>query len=307
MIRSLSPFVALGIVLSQPVGAQSLHTAPRGTKVTGSFEIGAAQFPLMAGDWILAGRGETQGGEATGVIRTANVYLLEVINGKISRGVFASAPLRGQGSGRGWSRNRSVCDRNNVNFNSSDRNFNPRDSRCWSVNYFITASPNNPNDPLKDLFEYLAENKLDMPVIRVVTEHWLNDTGPYLQGYYFFNPEHVGISAGPFERWDSAEWILRRISAFPDKKAFVEKAEAFGKAIQDSLERGVRGRLDLGKPVDIQLAGWPVPQAPAPVAPTSATPSDPSSRLRALQDLKSRGLISDGDFEQQRKRILDGL
>ncbi len=297
---------ALVFGFASQADAQSLHTAPRGTKVTGSFEIGGAQFPLPNGDWVLAGRGEVTGTTSTGIARIASAYLIEVVNGKIVRGVWANAALRGQGSGTGWSRDKNICDRTNTLFNVSDRNFNPRDASCWSVNHFTLSSPANPSDPLKDLFAYLDEQRLLLPKMRVVTEHWLSNTAVFLRANYFFDPEHVGVDGGPFERWDSADWNKTRISSFPDKRAFADKVEIFGREIHKQLELGLARRLDIGKPINIQVSGWPAPVAlQAPVDSGVQFPArSPAERLGALESLKSRGLISDLEYQQQRQRIL---
>lgn len=69
--------------------------------------------------------------------------------------------------------------------------------------------------------------------------------------------------------------------------------------------------------IDAHSRSEPRP-APAPVAPVSTEPvgaannaSTPSrtteSRLRELDDLKSKGLVNDAEYQDQRKRILSGL
>jgi hypothetical protein len=305
--------LAFGLVfalVSSPLFAQSLHTAPRGTKVGGNFEIGGVHFPLPAGDWVLAGRGETQGREPNGTIaRIANAFLIEVSNGKLVRMIFVNAPLRGQGTNTGWMRDRNICDRENTLKNVSDRNFNARDANCFSVNHFVLVNPTNPTEPIKDFIEYLADNKISVPLLRIATEHWLSNNISFLRAQYFFDPEHIGLSAGPSERWDSADWGRTRISTFPEKRAFIDKVEAFAIEIHKELERGLARRIDLGKPTNIQVAGWPVPVVEATPTNTNVAPTDrsPADRLRALEELKAGGLINDGEYQRQRQRILDGM
>jgi hypothetical protein len=300
----------LGILcalVAAPVSAQSLHTAPRGSKVSGSFEIGGAQLPLPAGNWLLAGRGESFLPGAGGNIRYGRVHLIEVVDGKISRSITVEAPLRNQGNGTGWSRNKSICDRGNSFFNQSDKNFNPREARCLNSNYFIVVSPNNPSDSIKDLLEYLGEQKLTIPLIRVASEHWMTSNNTYIRASYEFNPEVVKISSGPHERWDTADWNRERIKAFPDKITFMEKVVAFGKEIEGQIALGLRGRLSLGTPVNIQVADWPVPTTSQTEAVTAPPTRSPAERLRSLEELKSRGLINEAEYQAQRQRIIDGL
>jgi hypothetical protein len=248
------------LLLCTSAEAQSLHNAPRGTKVAGNFELGAVVIPLPEGDWILAGRGETEGREATGAVRIANVYVVELVNNQLARVVWAAAPLRGQGTGTGWVRNKNVCDRTNVLFNESDRNYNARDSSCWSVNHYVISTPNNPSPPLADFYDWLASNKLAIPRIRLVTEHWLTAAGPYVNVSYSFNPEIIGLDPGPADRWDSANWNTTQINAFPEKKAFADKIKDFGMAMHQQLARGLNARLEKGVPTSIQVSGWPVPR-----------------------------------------------
>lgn len=249
--------LAIFIAGSGAARSESLHLAARGTKVSGTFELGAVQIPLPAGEWTLAGRGEQQGSERGGVVRVANVYLVEIVDGKIVRDIWAAAPMRGQGSGTGWVRDKSVCDRQNTIANDSDNYFNAREQRCWSVNHYIASSPNNPSDALKDFYAFLAERTLALPQLRVVTEHSVNDAGPYLRVRYAFDPEFAKIPAGPYQRWESADWHKTRISGFPEKQTFANQVEAFGRSIQKLVVDGLRGRLDVGKAVSVRPEGWP--------------------------------------------------
>jgi hypothetical protein len=249
--------------------------------------------------------------QGSGNIAFGTVYLIEIANDKISRILFANAPLRSQGSGSGWSRDTNICDRVNTFLNQSDKNFNVREARCLNINHFVIATPNNPSNALKDFSEYLRQNNLADPVIKIGAEYWLTNNNSYLRARYQFNPETVNIAPGPFERWDVTDWNKSRISSFPEKQALMERVEVFGREIQSQLELGLRGRLALGTPVNIQVAGWPVPvtpQAPpqsdAVTAPATRSPAD---RLRALEALKSQGVISETEFQQQRQRIIDGL
>ncbi|MCM0019737.1 MAG: hypothetical protein NBV67_07070 [Tagaea sp.] len=226
-------------------------------KVAGHFELGAVVIPLPAGNWVLAGRGETIGREATGQIRIANVFLVEQAHGQMARIVTAQAPLRGQGSGNGWVRNRGICDRTNVLHNESDRNFNVREARCWQINHYVISAPNNPNEPLQDFYSWMQENSLTLPKLRVVSEHFLTASGPYITVSYAFNPQVMGMDPGPAERWDSTDWSVSQIAAHPDKKAFADGMKAFATAIQAELERGLQGRLEKGGTSTAQLPGWP--------------------------------------------------
>jgi hypothetical protein len=296
------------LLLSAPAAAQDILLAPLGSKVVGAFEISETYVPLPVGEWVLAARGDALSNNAA---RTASAYLIEVRDGKLSRAVVASTSVRGTSPGNGWVRNRGVCDRTNVLVNVSDSNFNSKDANCFSINHLIVASPSSVSPVLQQFFDYLAANNLITPQIRIASEHWIANAGPYISVAYYFNPEIVGLDTGPFERWDSADWNVLRITGFPDKKAFAAKVEAFGRAIHKDVELGIRRRLQLGKWSDAQVAGWPVPVAvaPAPSMPTvpSVPSQSPADRLRALEDLKSRGVITESEFQQQRQRIIDGI
>jgi hypothetical protein len=52
----------------------------------------------------------------------------------------------------------------------------------------------------------------------------------------------------------------------------------------------------------------PAPTTPAPGASSTTPPSQtPEQRLRVLEDLHQKGLITDAEYQDRRKRVLDGI
>ena len=237
--------------------AQSIHEQPNGTKVTGSFQLGSVTIPLPAGDWILTGRGQITATSSTGPLKVAEVYLTETADGKVARGIYARANLKGQSTGYGWSRDRNVCDRNNVIHAEFDSYFNPRETKCWVVNHIIDGTSNNPSDAFKEFYQILAERRWELPKLRLSTVYYLTNSANYVYLNYAFNPEIVSLPLGSVERWDSSDWNVARIGQFPDRVQFANKVRSYGEAMLPYVEKGLNGRVALGEFVPVKLEGWP--------------------------------------------------
>lgn len=55
-------------------------------------------------------------------------------------------------------------------------------------------------------------------------------------------------------------------------------------------------------------ADAPAPVAPSPAGSSAAPPAPtPEQRLRALEDLRQKGLITDAEYQDRRKQVLDGI
>jgi hypothetical protein len=81
--------------------------------------------------------------------------------------------------------------------------------------------------------------------------------------------------------------------------------------VASSVHGRVQRRQQQGWAAQDQAAGLapppaaPPPQAPPPQAPATDT-SQRLAQLRELGDLKTAGILTDAEFEQQKARILNG-
>lgn len=261
MLRISGLAVAALIAAATPeCAAQSIHEQQNGTRIEGSFQLGSVVVPLPPGEWVLTGRGIITANSSGGPLKVAEVYLTEAKDGKVARGIYARANLKGQTTGYGWSRDRNVCDRNNVIHSAFDRNFNAKETKCWMVTHFLDGTPNNPPDAYKEFYTILMERKWDLPKLRVSAVYYLTDSQNYTYVHYAFNPEIAGVSLGSVERWDSSDWNAMRIGLFPDRVQFAGKVRAFGEAMLPFVEQGLNGRLKVGEFVPVKFEGWTLAQ-----------------------------------------------
>lgn len=119
--------------------AAILHTTavvaddPPGLSVGDSHQkfltIGEKQIPLPPGKWdVIASQSRnifTRAGSPIGKI--GEIYLARTQNNRVNMALYIRTNLE-QAAVSGWVRNRTVCDRKNVHFNDSDRNYNPAES-----------------------------------------------------------------------------------------------------------------------------------------------------------------------------------
>ena len=81
-------------------------------------------------------------------------------------------------------------------------------------------------------------------------------------------------------------------------------------AVASSVHGRIQRRQQQRWAAQDQAAGLAPPAAPPPQAPPSQAPAaDTSQRLaqlRELGDLKTAGVLTDAEFEQQKARILNG-
>jgi len=80
----------------------------------------------------------------------------------------------------------------------------------------------------------------------------------------------------------------------------------------DAIELAAAGSAGAQKILDAHPTAAPSP-SPSPTLPASAAPAatpaprSVEERLRTLDDLKSKGVITPAEYEEQRKRILQDL
>src|SRR5205814_5676229 len=97
MIRPL--LTALVLCTGFPAAAESLHLAPIGTVVSGSFDLAGKTIPLPEGNFALAAVGAIQptmfdGSIATPLPKVVRVFLAEIKPPRLRATVWASAPLK---------------------------------------------------------------------------------------------------------------------------------------------------------------------------------------------------------------------
>ncbi len=120
---------------SQP-DARDVTEMPLGSVVTSMATIGNKQVPLLKGEWKIV-QSSRSIGRASGAPLGGAVLVR--ITGSKHRAIVSIRTNLDVARAAGWKRPGFLCDRDNVHFNESDRNYNAQDADCWQVNHYINT------------------------------------------------------------------------------------------------------------------------------------------------------------------------
>ncbi|MEO8456513.1 MAG: RDD family protein [Chloroflexota bacterium] len=119
----------------------------------------------------------------------------------------------------------------------------------------------------------------------------------------------LGILCGLIPLYLDDLWILwdKDAQTLHDKLADTVVVKAQGS--EKIVERGSLGPLPAGyaRPTYAPPVTFPPSSSPAPTAPTSTIPADNAEALRQLEDMRSKNLITDAEYQEKRKAILDRI
>jgi hypothetical protein len=299
--RRLAKIVGVFLCLlgSEGAWAQNLKDAAIGTIYSNFAAIGERQIPLPSGEWVLVARSKTLSGGSGMGVPMISVYLGQVEAGVAKRVIFASANL--ESSPGGWTRNRSICDRNDVFFNSSDKNYNSQDTECWVINHVGLTLAANASQVHRDFYRFTDDK--GRPKTAVGISFYIVKSYNFFEVHYYANPEADGFEPTPTADWRGNPWHRDLSLSDPQRRAYLENLKAEGEKLFPLVKDGFRGRLTapaVAKPA--------APAAPIPSAGSSdQNAGDVAVRLQRLQDLLDRKLITPIEFDERRQVILKTL
>ena len=165
--------------------------------------------------------------------------------------------------------------------------------------------------PLQKTFQYIENNGLTIPNVWVGGRFTRTDKEDLLRIGLWLPQEHYGFPREQKYSSTRSPWNINNIDSFPKKKAFMEKARAWAKSWKGLIYKGFKNELRreevLAHPkIDGSFTRPPKKAARAIKAP-KATGSDAETRLKKLQRLLDKKLISPEEYRDQRKKILDRL
>jgi len=231
----LSPLLAFSAS-----SAQNIVDAPLGTQFNGLVAIAGRQIPLPAGNWVLYGVDNAASGtSSTGRIRLFDAILIQLKDGRLDRWIYFRTNLEASSAG-GWQRVREICDRNDIHFSYSDKNFNSRETECWGVNHLVNTLGNNAAKIHKDFFEKSVN--LQRPHTSLVSMFYLTLNANFITIYYHTNPEARGFERVPSD-WRGNQWHKDAIAGDAERSEFVASVRSEGEALWPLLKRGLRGGL----------------------------------------------------------------
>ena len=145
-------------------------------------------------------------------------------------------------SANGWVRNRVICDRKNVHFNDSDRNYNTAESECWQINHNVNVYRYTDSNVFRQQWSNLQRTEFGSTTA-VTPEFWVNDQYDMLLLRYYLLPVRHGYKRSNDLKWKSSEWHPEAIREAPDKQRFIGAAKAFGEKIFPFVKKGFENDL----------------------------------------------------------------
>lgn len=236
----LSP---LAVPMAQ-VEARDIMELPVGSVVKNSVTIGNKQVPLLKGDWkILQSDGSlhrASGAPIGGVVlvrATGDAAVYIYTNLDIARSA-------------GWKRSRGICDRDNVHFNRSDKNYNPQEADCWQVNHFVNTYSTKRSAFYNRIKQWMRDNLSTSSLVQL--QYFYNDAYDFIIVTYYFNPTKYGFPTLLEISWNGSDWHRYAVRGDPRREGFIAAAKALGEKLHVLIRRGFRKKLD-GYVADLDL------------------------------------------------------
>lgn len=282
--------IAKAMILAGMAATVSAQAAAESVTV----QIGKFTLPLPPGEFRLI--------FSTTTTTTASVPIARAVYGQLHDGRVSSlvvlssniSPIAGS-----WTREPSICERNDVYFAFADRNFDRKNGDCWIVDFFATQVGQNGTEYMSKGLGWARSQGASG--VMVGTAAFVSRGSYYIAARYYFNPDLAGIAPLPASvRRAANPWRVESYREDPAKADFYAKLQVFGAALHGDMRSSLNGVVHFPTLPPV------LPDLSKPVA-TVAAPSSAETRLRGLKDMAERGLISAEEYEAKKKQILDGL
>lgn len=247
MIAFFRKTISRGIFATGLLCSPSLHAADLTTFPTGSFHqnvvsIGKKQIPLPAGKWEFKFSSSFRG-DNTFIANSAEkitILLIQRTGDTYSGGVLIRTNDK-PANGEGWPRDRRVCDRKNVHFNMSDRDYNPNASDCWQINHFVSVYPTSKN-PIYNQMKRWGRKHAGTPTF-LVLQHVVNDAYDIMRVDYIVNPTSFGFPSYDDREWSASQWHRNFLGGDAESERAVAVLQGIGKKLHPLVQKGFQNEL----------------------------------------------------------------
>jgi hypothetical protein len=303
---------------AQIVSRQSIHLQPIGSVVSSSFMLVNKVIPLPEGEFTLVATDTPDsklvyGDGARQPHRMIDVVLGQIVDHKLRAAVAARTVLAWGGGRREWVD--EPCKREDTLFRLDRVPFMKRSyaQNCLMVNHVVNDLGQSATGLYAKFAAWVKDQGGATPIATVIDARVTRiEIGEFLVARYVFNPEAYGCDSESAGSWTTSAWHKTRIGKDAEKSRFVNGVIEFGKAMQVRLNEAFEGRaqqaalLASATPALLRCDGVPA-EAPPPARTTTEKPFSAGERLRTLEDLRERKLISPAEYEERRRKILDSL
>jgi hypothetical protein len=170
------------------------------------------------------------------------VYLTQLEGGKIKGAVFATTNLESHPVG--WRREfysvYPVCDRTDVHFGYSDKNYNIRDTECWILSTQIAARSWLAPKIQNDFYSWSADK--GRPTVGLANIYYVVKGGDLVWAAYAYNPEMEGFARVEAAS-ENSPWHRDFAVTDPKKVAYIARVKTEGERLFERIKAGFNGPL----------------------------------------------------------------
>jgi hypothetical protein len=214
-----------------------------GDKHRNILQISKKQIPLPPGEWEVVTYADKMAftTNCSPIGKIASVALARRQDGKVTMALYVRTNLEQIGA-NGWVRSRSICDRKNVHFNESDKNYNPAESECWQINHIVNVYRYTDSDVFRQSFKAFQRAEFDTTTA-IAPEFWVNDQYDMMFLRYYILPVRHGFERSTDQKWNSSEWHPEAIIDNANRKGLVSAVKKFGELLYPRVKEGFANDL----------------------------------------------------------------
>lgn len=219
-IRPLAMILALQASLTAVRAAESLHLAPTGTVVSGSFDLAGKLIPLPEGEFVLAAARLDDA-------RLVSVFLAQLDGQRLKSAVWASTVLQSPAPRSNWVPPREPCEREKALFSldlaKDESHGEYAQHNCLVVERRVGSFGAGASGIVEDAAAWLAYHDVVVPVpVLIIAEITRIERHDLVRAAYAFNPWSYGCNR--------------------PSPPFVESITGWGKRVQQHFDDPVMGR-----------------------------------------------------------------
>ncbi len=209
--------------LTTGLHAQSIHTLPQGTKLSGTVEFGRFMLALPPGDWTLIGAMTDKPVAIGGIITppVGRVYLAMIEGDTVVGTVDATGSVDPQRIS--WTASKD-CQRTDFWKTEADKNFRLDEQDCRYVTHqtLTWVGGSGAKQSIKDAMEWLQDRNIKRPQQMLKSSHRRVRFGDMLIVNYEVNPEYFGQAKPANARWSESDWHRDNYPQIPERAAFAK-------------------------------------------------------------------------------------
>lgn len=234
--------VSIGLAFFSAAQAADITKSPAGSIHENVVSIGKKQIPLPSGKWELKFSSSLPGTQKPIPKKSEgiSIVLIQHDGEKYAQSIVIMTNAS-PGDGEGWARNRVVCDRKNVHFNRSDRNYDPLASDCWQVNHLVNVYKPSPN-PVFNRLKRWARRNAGSPSF-LALQYVINDAYDILRVNYIINPTAYGFPAFADKEWKYSQWHPGYVAGNADQEHAIQALRRTGEYLHKHIQKGFRNEL----------------------------------------------------------------